>query len=387
MKYKNIHTQITHLNVAHKNVLFRIDGNVPVKNNHILDDFRLESVLPILRFLKEQRARIIVLTHRGRPQGFDEQLSNKILVEWFEKKGFSTHFFPDLKVPHKEMIDASKTDICLLENLRFFVGEKQNDKMFAQQLAVLGDFYITDAWGVLHRADASVVQLPRIFPPEKRSVGFLIEKELHGLQPLMKPLHPHVGIFGGGKIESKLAALSALIDTEKIDTVIICPPLVIPFLPKKISTLTIEDELYQQAGNMVERAQKKKIAVVLPIDYTVQQNNRLVTCAARDMPENTQLITIGPQTVLLFTQYIKEAKTLFYSGLMGFLESPETLAPVHELFKIIGQTTAYRVGAGGDSVAAMRQGFTHNFDFLSTGGGSTLAYISDMNLPGLDVFL
>lgn len=378
--------------IKNKRVLLRADLNVPLDNGTITNDYRLQAIKPTLDLLLKKGAKVILLTHLGRPTKPDPLLSTKLLIPWFKADHYRIQYESDLNAA----IDESHRDvttILLLENMRFFSGEQKNDPLFAQQLAQLGDYYVNDAFGLLHRNDTSITLLPELFAPDHRTIGLLIEKELSMLNALLyKPKKPFVLILGGGKVSDKLPLLYALIDS--VDTVLLCPAIVFSFLKaddKPVGKSLVDNHMLDACRQFLADAQARNIRVLFPLDYQVAQDtfNGPLSWVAQDaFPTQGVGISIGPKTEILFADEINQAGTIFFNGLMGSTHNKATLQGAEALFKAMAGSPGISIVGGGDSVAAAQiLGFTGSLDFLSTGGGVTLAYLAGENLPGLSCFI
>ncbi|MBN2267505.1 MAG: phosphoglycerate kinase [Candidatus Babeliaceae bacterium] len=350
-------------------VFFRIDGNVPLENGKILNDFRLRALIPTLSFLKESGAAIMIATHIGRPVGFDPALSTKFLRPWFDNHGFSS--------------------FVLHENLRFDPREQQGSEELAQSYAQDFNWYLTDAWGVLHRHDTSVTLLPRLFPKNRRSIGLLIDHELEHLWPLRTgPQPPFVTMVGGGKPETKLSYLTDLVKTGHIQTIVPLPANIFSLLAalgKSVGLSLVTDELIEQARKLLAAAQAHSVELIFPKDFVIATGSwdgpRSIISANEPFPANAIGISVGPETLTQLTRIIAGAGTVFYNGLMGNIHDTVLNEP---LFDALSSTNAYTVLGGGDAVSmAEKLGKLEKIGFCSTGGGSTLAFISGTELPGL----
>jgi phosphoglycerate kinase len=380
--------KLTQFNLRNKRVLLRADLNVPLAHGTIEDDFRLRAVLPTLNYLQQHHAITFIATHIGRPNGtYDPKLSTKILIPWFEKNGYSIIFEPDLK--KAASMSYAPSSIILLENMRFFAGEQNHDPAFAQQLGACADYYVNDAFGTLHRDDTSVSLVADYFPPDKKTIGFLVQKELQELSSLKhNPPQPFVLIIGGGKVDTKLSLISGMLDS--VSTILVCPAVVFTFLKamgKNVGKSLVDEASIKTAQEIIKSARIKNINLLFPIDYQIAYNNldgKLEIIEANSFPDNARGVSIGPKTIQEWRQCINNAKTIFFNAAMGFTQRPETLEGLHALLESIATSPAHTVVGGGDSVAAVeRFKLTSKIDFLSTGGGATLAYLSGNALPGL----
>jgi len=312
----------------------------------------------------------------------------KNLIIWFEKNGYKIDFEGNIN----EAIKKSFTDfdkILLLENLRFFEGEQKQSNEFAETLSKLSDFYVNDAFGLLHRNDTSITLLPKLFNKENRTIGLLVEKELEILGKITKkPDHPFLIILGGGKVPDKIELLANLIN--KVDEILLCPAIVFTFLKnqnKNVGKSLIDNESLKTVNTIEEKIKSNNIKLLFPLDYIVAKNSLagpLSTIDAEDFSDDDIGISIGPKTAQLFSEEIEKAKLIFFNGLPGFLDRKETLENIKSIFDAMSKSKAYTIIAGGDSVAAARLlGYQDNFNHLSTGGGAVLAYLSGKELPGL----
>ena len=210
----NITSQLPTWHLEDKRVLLRADLNIPLVDQTIANDFRLQALLPTLNFLIKHHANVILATHIGQPKDHDPNLSTKILIPWFEQHGYDMVFAENFE--HAANIEFKAQQIVLLENLRFFPGEKKRNSAFAKQLASLADYYINDAFGTMHRDDASITLVPQEFRPERRTIGFLVEQELNMLNQLIEnPEQPFVVILGGGKVADKIPLIQGMLRKTK----------------------------------------------------------------------------------------------------------------------------------------------------------------------------
>ncbi len=327
-----------------KRVFFRVDGNAPITAGKITDDFRLRAFLPTLDFLiTQQPSQIILATHVGRPEPLpdirhtqDHALSTYPLSVWLRERGY---------------------DITVLENLRFSAGECSGNPAFARKLAQLADVYVSDAFGIIHRHDTSIVALPALFDPENRAAGFLLAREVQELELLRThPEQPFMVVMGGNKIADKLALLEAWCSREQRPSVIM--------LGRSLC--------HEQADHFMQVAKQHAIQVLVPEDFIDDGKD------------------IGPKTIRRFMDTLQKARTVFINGTMGVYEEPKTAQGTIAIMQAIARLSAYTVVGGGDAVAAARMAnVTDNISFLSTGGGATLAFLSTDNpvkkIPGLQL--
>jgi phosphoglycerate kinase len=380
--------QLPAFDLNRKRVLLRADLNVPLVNGNILNDYRLRAVIPTLELIHKKNGRIVLMTHMGRPKKEDSGLSTQLLIPWFKSQGFSVVFAQDPAQAKLLSMDEHNS-IILLENLRFFPGEKNQDAAFAQSLADCGDFYVDDAFASMHRKDSSIWLVPQLFAKSHRTFGLLVETELRMLNKLIhNPKKPFLLVIGGGKVVDKLPLLENLLD--RVTDILLCPAIVFTFLKSKdlnVGTSLIDSDALESCKKLLEKANQKKVNVHFPLDYQVANQTlqgSLSFVDAQNFPANGMGISIGPKTITQFSKIIEQAQTIFFNAAMGFALRPETMVGTRALLQAVAQSKAYRVVGGGDSVAAAQNvSFAHTFDHLSTGGGATLAYLSGEPLPGL----
>lgn len=377
-------------NLKNKRVLLRADLNVPLRNGVMVNDYRLQALLPTIDYIQQAGAKIILATHIGRPLKSDPTLSTRLLIPWFEQHGYTIHFQPDVTKAHAESLKDFDT-ILLLENMRFFPGEKNGDLTFAHQLASLGDYYVNDAFGTLHRTDTSVTLTPSLFDPDKRTIGFLVAHEMAMLDHLRSNTQqPFTLVLGGGKVADKIPLIKALL--PRLHALLLCPAISNTFVKamgKPMGKSLIDEKAMPECTHILKEAAELGVMVQLPIDYYIARdtfNGPVITdqVTADAFPDYGVALSIGPKTVMLYAQEFMKDQTIFFNGLMGDLARPETLQGTKALFDALSKSPAKRYIGGGDSVAAAYQLHSaSSFDYISTGGGATLAYISGGALPGL----
>jgi phosphoglycerate kinase len=392
MAYEHLSSLLSSWPLEAKTILLRADLNVPLQEGQVQDDFRLQELLPTLAFIKQKGAVSIIITHIDRPRKPQEHLSTKHLIPWFREKGFITEFCPDA-YPARCVTYNSHAEVIVMENSRFWPGEYNQDQAFAEQLALGMDYYINDAFGSEHRIDTSLTILPKLFPPERRSIGFLVERELRMLSSLKNPRHPFVVIVGGAKIPDKLFLLEGLLSIA--DTMLICPALSFTFAASRgeeIGKSLVDPSLYNKALFLLHTAATSSTVLMLPLDYIVAKDTftgPLACYESNRFPHHGVGVACGPATITAWQPLIAQAQTIFFNGPMGDLTRPAASKTLQTLLEVItANTTAYKVIGGGDSLAAAHHfGLASLFDFCSTGGGATLAYLADKPLPGLDALI
>ena len=398
-----------HTNSFNKKVLLRADLNVPLKNNVIINDFKLSALQPTLNALQKNNANTLIVTHIGRPKDHDESLSTKHLITWFTQHNYDCVYASTIEKAHDLL---SNHQFVLLENIRFWPEEKKQHKLFAQKLFARKlkgntDIYVMDAFAVSHRSDTSITILPKLYEKNKRTIGLLVEHELQELNKLLiNPQQPFNLILGGAKIETKLPLIKNLL--PKTNAIALLPPLSSIFekaLGKEVGKSLVNESLISEARNILHETKKLENRIILnriilsriilrkillPKDYLVasdwtDENSYAITDT---IPSDKMALTIGPQTIQFYSEQLSSSKTIFFNGASGDIRYPKTCDAINALLQNICTTKAFKVGAGGDTVAMIQLcKKTTCFDFLSTGGGATLHYLSGQPLPGLAIFL
>lgn len=385
-----IHSTLHSWNITNKRVFLRADLNISLSDGKISNDFRLSSILPTLNFLLKNNAQVILATHMGRPKNKEPELSTHILIAWFKNKGYTIEFITDpCMISRLPIVPGT---IIMLENLRFFPGEKNNDPFFAKELARTAHYYVNDAFGLVHEHDCSIASLPYEFPENRRSIGLLMEKELSILRSIKNnPQYPFLAILGGGKIKEKIPLIHRLLST--VDTIFIYPALCFSFLTvlkKPVGKSLIDETIFDICKQTILDAENRNIPLTFPLDYQIAYDSLdgpLDIVDAKNFTDSAYGISVGPKTIQHCINNIKIAKTIFFNCAMGFEDRPETMQSTQDLITAIAQSDAQTIIAGGDSVAAALQSPYHDKIYhLSTGGGATLAYLSDILLPGLAPF-
>ena len=391
MQIKSIKT----VDLKHMRIFLRADLNVPLHDKKIMQDYRLNAILPTINQIQEHGGKVILATHIGRPDAeskknfFDETLSTQLIKPWFEKQGYTVEYEVDLLKAKEKSYENFKS-ILLLENLRFFNGEKTHSEDFAQLLADLADIYINDAFALIHRNDTSVTLLAQQFLPENKACGLLIEKEITALSKLKEnPAQPFAIVLGGNKIDSKIPLLESFFHTSKKPSdILIGGAVALPFLHAQNLSLDIKPEIDKEtvaiAKKLLEQAQAAGVTIHLPQDLMVVEEPGSDAVSIHSVtpaicpPQHC--VDIGPQTIKQFQEVITRAKTIFVNGTMGVYEKPAYAQGSKEILTAVAQASAYRVVGGGDGVSAVHCFDLHEkFDYLSTGGGATLAFLASEN--------
>lgn len=380
---------LPNLPLEHATVFLRVDLNVPMRNKKILDDYKLIKSLETIDYILQKKANIVLATHIGRPTGFDEELSTKNLLAWFKERHYDIAFEADIYSKDLQTFNYP-TQIVLVENLRFFKEEQMHALQFAQMLKGMGSFYINDAFGTLHRDDVSVALLATLYSPEKKTFGFLVEKELNMLSTLKNnPPRPFSILIGGAKVKEKTEIMQSLI--AQTDQIFIAPAISFAFMQQKnleIGTSFIEENSVIVVDEFLETLKNYPTILYEPIDYLVEENNTYSNKKRTEFTKKSKGISIGEQTIELYCNALQKSKTILINGAFGFQDKPETLEPFFKILTSISQQNVVSVVCGGDSSGIARQlGFENKLSYLSTGGGSALAYLSNKKMPGLEALL
>ena len=397
---------VTDLDVTGKKVIVRVDFNVPLKNGEITDDNRIVAALPTIKYLVEHGARVILLSHLGKIdyKKTDEEIAAakkknnmapvaKRLQEKLE--GTKVVFVDATRGAEleKAVSELKDGEVLLMQNTRYEKGESKNDEELGKYWASLGELYVSDAFGSVHRAHASTVGIPTYLPS---AVGFLIEKELKFLgNAVENPVRPFVGILGGAKVADKLAVISNLL--EKCDTLIIGGGMAYTFLKaqgKEVGKSLVDDTKLDYCKEMMEKADKLGKKLLLPIDTVVASSFpdpidgpiETEVVSSDDIPADKEGLDIGPKTAELFAEVVKSAKTVVWNGPMGVFENPTLAAGTKAVAKALAECDGTTIIGGGDSAAAIKQlGYADKVSHVSTGGGASLEFLEGKGLPGVDV--
>ena len=375
-----------------KKVLLRVDFNVPLNSNlQITNDKRIRETLPTIQYLIDNGAKIIIVSHLGRPEGkvkpeFSLKPVAERLRELLKKPVILTG---DVAGPEtfKYVRAMKEGDIVMMENVRFDPGEEANDPEFAKKLASVADIYCNDAFGTMHRAHASTTKVAEFLPS---CAGLLVEKELNVLgSALENPARPFVVIVGGAKVKDKIGLISRLI--EVADVVMIGGAMAYTFLRAQghnVGKSIVEKDKLQLARLLIEKANKQNVKFVLPVDHVVTGefnfSAEFVVTSTKKFPRTGIGMDIGPKTIKLFEHYISKAKTIFWNGPLGVSEFQKFAKGTNEIAKAIANSKAYSIVGGGDSAKSIEQlNLQDKIDHVSTGGGAALKLIEGVTLPGL----
>lgn len=388
---------VTDLDVKSKKVLVRVDFNVPMSKTEIgkiLDNKRIVAAIPTIKYLIENKAKVILLSHLGRPKGeakkefslepISKELSNLIKKE---VKFIKSSIVVDENVK-KEIENLKDGQIALLENTRFRKEETKNIDEFSKELASLGERYVNDAFGTSHRAHCSNVGICKYLPS---ALGFLVKKEVDIMSnALANPKRPFVAILGGAKVSDKIMVIENLI--KKVDSILIGGAMAFTFLKaqgKNIGKSLVEEDKLDISLKILENAKKNNVKIILPIDVVVSKefsnDSKFFTVDVDKMKDDYIGLDIGNKTVELFSKEIKNANTVVWNGPMGVFEMSNFSKGTFEIAKALAETSATTIVGGGDSASAIeKSGYKDKITHISTGGGASLEFLEGKVLPAIE---
>ncbi len=385
---------IDSLDATGKKVLVRVDFNVPVKDGVVTDDTRIRAALPTIEKLVDEGARVILMSHLGRPAGtgFEEAFSLRpTALRLSELLGKPVVFATDTvgEDAQAKAVALRDGDVLLLENLRFDKREKKNDPEFCEQLAALAEVYVNDAFGTAHRAHASTAGVAALLPAY---AGYLMTKEVSTLTGMLdEPKRPFVAILGGSKVSDKIKVIDALID--KCDTLIIGGGMCFTFLLAQgysVGTSLKEEDWVERAGEMLAKAKERGVELLLPVDAVVAdrfaEDIDHSTVLIDSIPNDMMGLDIGAGTAAMYAEAIAKAKTVFWNGPMGVFEMDAFAAGTKAVAEAVAANKdADTIIGGGDSVAAVNKfGLADQMTFISTGGGASMELVQGEALPGVE---
>jgi len=385
------------LDVKGHRVFLRADLNVPLKDGTITDATRIKETLPTLDLLLKSGASVVLASHLGRPKGagFEAEFSLAPVAAWLKAQGCDLTLAAAVAGPEVEAQAAALRpgQALLLENLRFEKGETRNDEALSQALARLADTYVDDAFGCAHRAHASVAGMVAHFPPDRVAAGFLMEKELSALGRIMHdPKRPLLAVMGGSKVSDKIGIIRHFFG--KADTILVGGAMTFTFLKAMgvpIGNSRCEEDKLDLALELRQEAEAAGTRLLLPVDHLVAAKpDAQAECAITQdqaVPDGQMGLDIGPETVALYTEEVRKARTILWNGPMGVFEldpfAAGTLTLAEEMADAAGQGAFVLVGGGDSVTAAAKAGVTGRLSHISTGGGASLEFLSGMELPGV----
>jgi phosphoglycerate kinase len=371
-----------------KRVIMRVDFNVPMDKGVVTDDKRIKAALPTIKYVLEQGASLLLMSHLGRPKGgADPEFSLKAAAEVLAGHlGKPVVMAPDCVGPEVEKIAAALKpgDVVMLENTRFYPGEEKNDLELAKKMAALGDVYVNDAFGSAHRAHSSTEGIARFLPAVS---GFLMEQELEYLgRAVSNPEHPYIAILGGAKISDKIMVVETLL--SKCDRLIIGGGMANTFLAAR--GVNMQDSLVESSSLETAKAILSRVGekLVLPVDaviadkFDAEANSQVVD--VDNIPAGWRMLDVGPKTLELYKQTLAGAKLIVWNGPVGVFEFPKFAQGTFALAKLLAESGAVTVIGGGDSASAVKKaGVAKQMTHVSTGGGASLEFLEGKELPGV----
>lgn len=392
---------IRDLDVKGKRVLVRVDFNVPQdkKTGEVKDDTRITAALPTINYLTERGARVILMSHLGRPDGKpNPQFSLLPVVERLKQyvKNDVLFALDCIGDEANKVVDRLEDGgIAVLENVRFHAQEEKNDPDFAKELASLGDLYVNDAFGAAHRAHASTEGVTKFF--NQNAAGFLMEKEIDYLSAVLEnPARPFVAILGGAKVSDKIAVIENLI--PRADAILIGGAMAYTFLKaqgKGVGSSLVEEDKFELARTLLEKARGTRF--LLPIDHVAAEKKEGPPDAkgrptavfenprnVEDIPDGLAGVDIGPKTIGEYSQALAGAKTIVWNGPMGIFENKEFSKGTFAVARAVADSGAKSIVGGGDSASAVhKSGVADKISHISTGGGASLEFLEGKTLPGV----
>lgn len=380
------------IDVKGKRVLVRVDFNVPMDSEkNITDDTRIKAALPTIQYLLDNNAKVILVSHLGRPKGkFNMEYSMKPVAKRLSELLGKQVIVADDVIGEDAKAKASALkdgEVLLLENVRFHAEEEKNDPDFSKELASLADVFVNDAFGTAHRAHASTTGVASYLPAVS---GFLIEKELNFMGgALENPERPFVAILGGAKVSDKIGVITNLLD--KVDSLLIGGGMAYTFIKAEgyeIGKSLLEEDKLELAKDLIEKAKQKGVKLLLPVDTVVSAELKsgvpYEVVDIEKMPNDKIGVDIGPKTIEEFSKVIKDAKTVVWNGPMGVFEIREFAKGTEAIAKAMSECSGTTIIGGGDSAAAVEQlGYADKVSHISTGGGASLEFLEGKVLPGI----
>ncbi len=386
---------IEDIEVKNKRVIVRCDFNVPMQDGAITDDSRIRAALPTIQYLKEHDARVILMSHMGRPKGEPkmEFTMKPVADRLSELLGAEVIFVSSPAVVDDAVRSAAEAlqpgQVMLLENVRFRKEETENDPEFAKELASLAEIFVQEAFGTAHRAHASTAGIAEYLPAVS---GYLIEKEVKFLGDAVEsPKRPFVAILGGAKVKDKIPVIKNLIG--KVDTLLIGGGMAYTFFKSEgyeIGKSILDEESIELAASLLKEAKEAGVEMLLPVDivcadkFDNDANTKTVPC--NEIPADMEGLDVGPETVKLYGDKIRSAATVVWNGPMGVFEMDTFAKGTNGIAEAMAECPGTTIIGGGDSAAAIRKaGLADKMTHISTGGGASLEFLEGKKLPGIEV--
>jgi phosphoglycerate kinase len=384
------------IDVAGKKVLVRVDFNVPLdpQSGAITDDTRIRSSLPTIRYLQDNKAKVILCSHLGRPKNKEQGASLAPVAQRLSQLvGREVKMATDCIGPEVEKMVSvlNGGEILMLENLRFHPEEEKNDPAFAKALARLAEVFVNDAFGTAHRSHASTVGVTQYLPSV---AGFLIEKELETMdKALNNPDRPFTALIGGAKISDKIGVLENILD--KVDSLLIAGGMGSTFLKSlkyEVGQSLVEEEKIGLAQKLIDTAAEKGVHLLLPSDVVVANKfaaeAKFRTVSIKDVPQGWYVMDIGPKTIKQFAAKLRKSRTVVWNGPVGVFEFPPFRTGTQAIAEVLASMSATTIVGGGSTAEVVQEmGLVHKLTYVSTGGGASLKFLEGKPLPGVEALL
>lgn len=374
--------KITNFDFKNKKVILRLDLNVPIKDEKILSKEKINSSLKTINYISNSGGRVIILSHLGKIKELKDKEKNSLFIVYKEMlKEFNNIYFSSAThgtVLEEKINNLNNGDILLVENTRFedLDNKKESscDEELSKYWASLGDIFINDAFGMTHRKHASNYGISKYLPS---GIGFLIEKEIKGLEPVINPIHPFVIIMGGAKVNDKLDIIKGLL--PKCDYLLVGGGIANSFLAcySNVGKSLIDEDKIEDLKVLLSEYKEK---IIIPTDVIVDENENIRNLRIDNLTNDSTIYDIGTKTINNYAKYINDAKTIFLNGTMGMYEDDKYSSGTKEILNLVSKSSAVKIAGGGDALASIEKFNVKGFDYKSTGGGATLEYIKSGKL-------
>lgn len=374
--------KITNFDFKNKKVILRLDLNVPIKDEKILSKEKINSSLKTINYISNSGGRVIILSHLGKIKEEKDKEKNSLFIVYKEMlKEFNNIYFSSAThgtFLEEKINNLNNGDILLVENTRFedLDNKKESscDEELSKYWASLGDIFINDAFGMTHRKHASNYGISKYLPS---GIGFLIEKEIKGLEPVINPIHPFVIIMGGAKVNDKLDIIKGLL--PKCDYLLVGGGIANSFLAcySNVGKSLIDEDKIEDLKVLLSEYKEK---IIIPTDVIVDENENIKNLRIDNLTNDSTIYDIGSETINNYAKYINDAKTIFLNGTMGLYEDDKYSSGTKEILNLVSKSSAVKIAGGGDALASIEKFNVKGFDYKSTGGGATLEYIKSGKL-------
>ena len=374
--------KITNFDFKNKKVILRLDLNVPIKDEKILSKEKINSSLKTINYISNSGGRVIILAHLGKIKEEKDKEKNSLFIVYKEMlKELNNIYFSSAThgtVLEEKINNLNNGDILLVENTRFedLDNKKESscDEELSKYWASLGDIFINDAFGMTHRKHASNYGISKYLPS---GIGFLIEKEIKGLEPVINPIHPFVIIMGGAKVNDKLDIIKGLL--PKCDYLLVGGGIANSFLAcySNVGKSLIDEDKIEDLKVLLSEYKEK---IIIPTDVIVDENENIKNLRIDNLTNDSTIYDIGSETINNYAKYINDAKTIFLNGTMGLYEDDKYSSGTKEILNLVSKSSAVKIAGGGDALASIEKFNVKGFDYKSTGGGATLEYIKSGKL-------